>query len=251
MKVLQTCILSAASILMALPAAAGGVKEGTFTLSPLVGGYSFDGKQHLDTMPIGGIRAGYNFSKVFGAEAGFDGGRTEGPINLPKTNVFRYGLDMLVHLLPDSNVVPYLAAGYGGITFDSGRTTNKGIFDYGPGVKIFLTDRVALRGDFRHLIFDNNNETQYNYQYMMGLCYQFGAPAPGAKVEPKPEPPPAPKPEPKPVEASKPLAAPAAPVFDSDGDGVTDILDRCPSTSKGVKVDKEGCPLDPGGTSGI
>ncbi len=31
---------------------------------------------------------------------------------------------------------------------------------------------------------------------------------------------------------------------DSDGDGVLDSLDRCPNTPKGVKVNKNGCPLD-------
>ncbi len=31
---------------------------------------------------------------------------------------------------------------------------------------------------------------------------------------------------------------------DSDGDGVTDDLDKCPDTPKGVAVDAEGCPLD-------
>jgi OOP family OmpA-OmpF porin len=31
---------------------------------------------------------------------------------------------------------------------------------------------------------------------------------------------------------------------DTDGDGVADSKDRCPDTPKGVKVDKDGCPLD-------
>jgi len=34
---------------------------------------------------------------------------------------------------------------------------------------------------------------------------------------------------------------------DSDGDGVTDDLDRCPNTPRGVKVDRRGCPLDTDG----
>ena len=40
------------------------------------------------------------------------------------------------------------------------------------------------------------------------------------------------------------LAEIVKPVMDSDGDGVTDDLDRCPNTPKGVKVDAHGCPLD-------
>jgi OOP family OmpA-OmpF porin len=35
--------------------------------------------------------------------------------------------------------------------------------------------------------------------------------------------------------------------LDSDGDGVPDYLDKCPGTPKGVKVDKAGCPLDSDG----
>ena len=34
---------------------------------------------------------------------------------------------------------------------------------------------------------------------------------------------------------------------DADGDGVSDDLDRCPETPKGMKVDKDGCPLDSDG----
>jgi len=43
------------------------------------------------------------------------------------------------------------------------------------------------------------------------------------------------------------LAEVAKPVLDSDGDGVTDDLDRCPDTPKGVTVDSKGCPLDSDG----
>jgi len=35
--------------------------------------------------------------------------------------------------------------------------------------------------------------------------------------------------------------------LDSDGDGVTDDLDRCPDTPQGVTVDAYGCPLDSDG----
>ena len=35
--------------------------------------------------------------------------------------------------------------------------------------------------------------------------------------------------------------------MDSDGDGVTDDIDKCPDTPKGAAVDKYGCPLDSDG----
>lgn len=37
------------------------------------------------------------------------------------------------------------------------------------------------------------------------------------------------------------------PLQDSDGDGVTDDLDRCPATAAGIKVDSHGCELDSDG----
>jgi len=50
----------------------------------------------------------------------------------------------------------------------------------------------------------------------------------------------APCPAPAPAKA----AAPAAKPLDSDGDGVSDELDRCPGTPQGARVDARGCELD-------
>jgi len=64
--------------------------------------------------------------------------------------------------------------------------------------------------------------------------------------------PPQPAPEPKPA----PVAAPVVPVVvpvappppkDSDGDGVIDDKDKCPTTPAGRKVNAEGCELDSDG----
>jgi OOP family OmpA-OmpF porin len=43
------------------------------------------------------------------------------------------------------------------------------------------------------------------------------------------------------------VVVPVAKPMDSDGDGVTDDLDRCPNTPRGVKVDTHGCPIDSDG----
>jgi OOP family OmpA-OmpF porin len=190
-------------------AAAGGIRPESFTLSGIAGGYSFDGKQHLETGPIVGIRGGYNFTKHFGVEALFDFVPTESTrAGLGDAQAYRYGGDLLLHLLPDNNLVPYLAAGYGGITVvrDNQRTLTRGVFDYGPGIKYFLTDDLALRGDFRHLVF-RDNETLLTYEYSVGITYQFGGkpPAPVA-APPPPEPVAAPAPEAplEPVPAAEP-----------------------------------------------
>lgn len=155
---------------------AGGIQPDSFTLSGIVGGYTFDGKQHLETRPVVGIRGGYNFTKYFGVEALFDFLSTEStPAGLGDAKVYRYGGDLLLHLLPDNKLVPYLAAGYGGITVDrdNQQTFTRGVFNYGPGVKYFLTEDLALRGDFRHLVFRDNGSFS-NYEYTVGITYQFG-----------------------------------------------------------------------------
>jgi len=192
---------------IASTAAAAGIQPDSFTLSGIVGGYSFDGKQHLETRPVVGIRGGYNFTKYVGVEALFDYVRTEGTrAGLGDANVYRYGGDVLLHILPDSDLVPYLAAGYGGLTLDreNQKTNNHGVFDYGVGLKYFLTDNLALRGDFRHLVFRDSGETLYNYEYTAGVTYQFG----GEKPAPAPVPPPVVEPAPEaplePVPAAEP-----------------------------------------------
>ncbi len=43
-----------------------------------------------------------------------------------------------------------------------------------------------------------------------------------------------------------PAASPAAAAADSDGDGVPDILDKCPNTPRGAVVNADGCWVPPG-----
>lgn len=196
---------------LASTAVAEGIQPDTFSLSGIVGGYTFDGKQHLKTMPVIGIRGGYNFTKYFGVEALLDFVTTESTqAGLGDANVYRYGGEFLLHLLPDNKLVPYLAAGYGGITIDQDNqgAFTRGVFDYGPGIKYFLNDNLALRGDFRHLVFRDNN-TFSNYEYTVGITYQFGGmkPAPAPVAQPEPAPAPAPAVEAAPEAPLEPIPA--------------------------------------------
>ena len=45
------------------------------------------------------------------------------------------------------------------------------------------------------------------------------------------------------LEKYAPPPPPPKCVLDSDGDGVVDCYDKCPDTPKGIKVDKDGCPI--------
>jgi OOP family OmpA-OmpF porin len=149
-------------------------KEGQFSLSPVIGGYTFDDRQHLDTNPVYGLRAGYNFTKHLGIEALFDYVNTESRTNNKDISVFRYGGEFLYHFFPDNAFVPYVAAGFGGLRFNSNAVDSKniGVFDYGIGAKYFITDSFALRADVRHLI--TTAHARHNVEYTIGAYIPFG-----------------------------------------------------------------------------
>lgn len=250
----KIALLAVTSLLAMATAVSAANKAETFSLTPVIGAYLFDGKQHLDANAIYGARVGYNFNKSFAVEALFDylhnNESTKGP--KPGLSMFRYGGELLYHFIPDSIFVPYVAAGYAGVNFDGnddglsnkGYKQTKGAFDYGVGAKYFLSDNFAIRGDVRHIIY-SYDRTYSNFESTLGLYFAFGGAAPVAKpVELRPEPvvrlvePPAPAPVPVPV------AKPVEPPMDSDGDGVADNLDKCPGTQTGISVGPDGCPLD-------
>ena len=212
-KFLKPFMLIALIIISMAPAAmAQGIRPGSFTLSGILGGYTFDGRQHTETRPVYGVRGGYNFTEHWGVEGLFDYVRTEGTRDdLGDINMYRYGGEVLFHVLPQNKVVPYLAAGYVGITSDHELqpTNSKGAFDYGLGAKYFLTDDLALRADFRHMVFReganvrrpgeyHEEGTAFNYEYNVGLVWQFGGGA-------------TPVPEPPTVQVIPPVQQPEAP----------------------------------------
>jgi OOP family OmpA-OmpF porin len=236
---MKRIILGYALIMMLAITTAGHaeVKAGAFSVTPFIGGYTFEGNEDLKNAPVYGLRGGYQYTNNCGVEAFFSYIKTE--INSlagsPDVKVYAYGIEGLYHFLPKSRLVPFLAVGVGGMSYDrSGGLgdRNKAMADYGAGVKFSLTDNLALRADVRHVIPFND---RYNdLLYTVGLHFSFG----GAKKA---------MPEVMAARAAEPAAAAAVEVVvakDSDGDGVVDDLDRCPGTPSGVQVDKDGCPLD-------
>lgn len=204
------CCISFCTLLLWASAGLAEIKPGAFSLSPFIGGYTFDGVQHLETRPAYGARVGYDFTKHLGAEAVFDYVATESTLQGGHADLFNYHLDALYHFLPDQKLVPYVAVGYGGITVDdpSGRNDfSRGALNYGAGLKYFITERMALRGDVRHFIM-NKEQTLSNLEYTVGVSFLFGGekPAPPPVVQPAPEVAPAPAEEAplEPVPAAEP-----------------------------------------------
>lgn len=229
-------------LLMCASAASAENRAGAFTASPFFGKYLFDNDTDYEDDIIVGVGLGYNLTKSLAAELSYArvntdrlntlGEEVDGSLDL-------YRLEALYHLFPDSRFVPFFAVGAGLYSLDatpdpmrSGRD-NDFAADYGAGFKLFLNSDIALRGDVRHVINFKGGDDDYdsNWFWSGGFTVQLGG---EKKAEAKPEPV---------VEAAPVAPAPR----DSDNDGVTDDLDKCPGTPAGVKVDQDGCPLDSDG----
>jgi OOP family OmpA-OmpF porin len=219
----STKALIAVGLVLIFLSSAGAVmaerETGTYTLTPFIGGYVFDSDQDLKDKPVYGAGFGFTLDKTWDLEGVFEYIDTESETGAGDVEGCQYRIDGLYHFMPSGKLLPYLAAGIGGITLDPDRggSDTDPLVNYGAGVKYFLKENIALRGDVRHII--SFGSAHNNLCYTLGLTFFFGG-------------------EKKKV---------AAPPVDTDGDGVYDHLDKCPETPAGVKVDAQGCPLDSDG----
>lgn len=220
-------------MILAPGASQAAIRPNTLNLSPMVGYYIFEGNQHLDDAPSYGLAAGYNFTERWGIEglAAYIKSDANGALKTAdNVDMYQVSLNALYHFQPNRELVPYVAAGIGWMGFHPGEDKNgnggseeRALFNYGVGLKYFLTDDIALRADVRHILTDgdwvDSDQVFNNLSCSFGVTFQLG-------------------PFGSPRTASK---APAA-VWDTDGDGVPDTFDRCPDTQPGSKVDGYGCP---------
>jgi len=228
------------SLLAVAAAVTAGNQEGTFSLSPVVGGYTSENsnKSGFNTKPVVGGRLGYNFTKEIGIEGLFD--------YVPKAdsvNFYRYGGELLYHFMPDNKLVPYVAAGFAGINTDKDGILKKthGAFDYGIGAKYFITDSFALRADVRHIFYKVSGGTYNEAEYTLGAYIPFGGAKPAMKpVEPAPAPAPV-------VEVPKAVVKPA-PIAPTSSLSVTpsSILKGQPATLSWNSKNASSCNIQPG-----
>jgi OmpA-OmpF porin, OOP family len=174
------------------------VRPGSFSVTPYFGGYLFDKDQKVDNDPVAGISLGYNFTRYFGVEISGDYIATKYDERVSRsrsTDVGNYRLDGVLNLIPDSRLVPFIFAGFGGQSIDypknvSNRTASA--VDYGAGLKFFFTDWLALRGDVRQIyIFDGSRK---DFEFTLGASFYFGGAkrGPVARYEPVAQPAPEP-----------------------------------------------------------
>ncbi|MDM8514708.1 OmpA family protein [Desulfobacterales bacterium HSG16] len=190
-------------------AAFAQIKPGSFNMSHLGGYYLFEGNQDRDNGPTYMGTLGYNITEKFGFEMAYNYVDTESEIRGGDDEAHMLRLDGIYHFMPENRLVPYLSAGLGSTSLHDDGKDYGPFFNMGGGFKYFFTDRVAFRGDIRHIL--DMPHTYNNLSATLGLSFVIGGDT---------------------VDKNK----------DSDGDGVYDHKDQCPGTPPGVKVDAVGCP---------
>jgi OmpA-OmpF porin, OOP family len=122
------------------------------------------------------------------------------------------------------------------VVLDPDRRERDTNYKLGVGLQYNFTPSFAMRAEAeRYRINDAVGNDGDIDLFSLGVLFGFGGPA--AQVAPSAPPPPDAVPEPTPP------PPPPEPPRDSDNDGVTDDIDKCPGTPRGVAVDAVGCPL--------
>ena len=220
------------------------IKDEYFSVAPFIGGYVFEGNENRKESATAGVRLGYNYTENLVIEGVFNyiPSELEDAPNASTQDVYGLAIEGLYHFMPDSKFVPFIALGIGGIHFGSpDNEWNNLALDYGVGLKYFIKDNIALRADARHILSIDNDDRNKRYNNLLvafGIDFAFDSKKLLAKFSSE---------EPSPQTAPVAQAAPAEPakvVLDSDKDGVSDDLDKCPNTPADSKANKDGCPMD-------
>ncbi|GAB6269484.1 MAG: hypothetical protein STSR0002_22260 [Smithella sp.] len=151
------------------------VKAGSFSVTPFIGGYVFEGNQNSKDAFAAGLRAGYNFTKNLGVEGFYTYVPSKYKDTDSTNNVYIGGIEGLYHFFPEGSFVPFVAIGIGGYHYSddaSDYVPRQLAVDYGAGLKIFITDNIALRTDVRHVI--TFNERYNDLLVTFGICFSFG-----------------------------------------------------------------------------
>jgi len=145
-------------------------KPGAVTISLFYGGYFFDPDQKLtDSVTYGGT-IGYDINKNFGIEGSFNYIDAEAEIGGAEVDTSLIRLEGICYLLPDSRWTPFIAFGIGSLDVDDPDEDDGFSLDYGLGFKYYLTDKIALRTDVRHVL----PKPGSNLLYTAGLSFAFG-----------------------------------------------------------------------------
>ncbi len=228
------------------------IKKGQFYLSP--GIVAYEGPDDRDIghdgvdFDLGGI-VGYSFADKWAVEfllseveSDFENrfGRGEADVSL------RW-VDLVYKMKAQDGWQPFALFGGGRTHYDFNRTrggSRDNQFNVGVGAFVPLTERILVRGDIRGVSSKKGGINSFLFLGLTGLIGDGSDPTP----------PPDSDGDGVPNDDDQcPTTPPGRVVdergceLDSDGDGVVDGDDDCPGTPAGMEVDSSGCPRDSDG----
>ncbi|MGA2192863.1 MAG: OmpA family protein [Nitrospirota bacterium] len=158
MRKLRVIAVGAAMLLSAFFSSAAFAQDlvpGTFTFSPMIGGYFFEGDEHLHDTGVFGLGVGYMINRNIEAEFTFDGMAADGDRGRRDTGIYMMKIDGLYHFKPVWNVCSYIAAGAGTAIFTPDGLATRGypLVDFGGGLEYFIIpDYLSARVDLRDIL---------------------------------------------------------------------------------------------------
>jgi OmpA-OmpF porin, OOP family len=224
---------------------AGQVEAGAF------GSYTrYDATFGLAHKIGGGVRLGYLLGNIVGVEGDvlFQPSYTVSPSGTPTTLEPLIGsASLVINALHASRFMVFVLGGYSLLDFGTRapyRFTDNAAHG-GVGVRLFLTERVALRVEGRAMYSPNTAssfgpKTATHYVGTAGLSvFHLGTPSKDSDHDGITD-----KKDACPDTPARVAVDPTGCPIDSDRDGVADGLDKCPGTPAGAHVDATGCPTD-------
>src|SRR5882724_3061751 len=225
---------------------AGQVEVGAF------GSYTrYDATFGLAHKIGGGVRMGYLFGSIVGLEADVlfqPEYNVVPPSGTPSTlQPLIASASLVVNAVHASRLMVYVLGGYSLLDFGTRApyhfTDNAA--HGGAGIRLFLTERVALRVEGRAIYSPSTQstfgpKTATHYLGTAGLSvFHLGTPSKDSDHDGVPDNRDACPDTP----AGATVDSKGCPI-DSDHDGVYDGIDKCPGTPPGAHVDATGCPVD-------
>src|SRR6266849_4564697 len=225
---------------------AGQVEVGAF------GAYTrYDATFGLAHKIGGGVRMGYLLGSIVGVEADvlFQPEYTVTPPGGATSTLEPLigSASLVINAVHANRLMVYVLGGYSLLDFGTRapyRFTDNGAHG-GAGVRLFLSDRIALRVEGRAIYSPSTQstfgpKTATHYLGTAGLSvFHLGAPFKDSDHDGVPDA----KDACPDTPAGAVVDSKGCPI-DSDRDGVPDGIDKCPGTPAGARVDATGCPID-------
>ena len=209
----------------------------------------WEGDRTLESAPVFGVRAAYNFTRVLGVEGSYglipttlsevnaQFGEAGTAASADKT-AGQLGVNLVMHL-NNARINPYVTGGVGLVHVDDVHFAS----NVGMGAKFHFTDMIAARADFRGWFAPNApaDDDYAHFEATLGISVQFaGNTDIDADGVPNSD-------DQCPTSAEDKDGfedTDGCPDLDNDKDGVADGVDKCPDAAedKDDFEDEDGCP---------